>query len=215
MWMVQLAGDNSDLAALAQSLTGSDLNVSHDGKGYVLTSDRFSSGDDAGAVRQTAQEMIAILNGASRLALEAKKAITVGSVYRRDEDGRRDSFIFPEPARIRIRAFPPTMKISRADGTVEEFCPADPVRQWTALALKNDAIAKVFRILAGGTLDWVNLYRIFELIGDDVGGVDRIAANCWATKASIKLFKRTSNSPGALGLDARHGAEKSDDNIGS
>lgn len=58
-----------------------------------------------------------------------------------------------------------------------------------------------------GTLDWVNLYRIFEIVACDSGGLDAINANAWATKASMKLFKHTANSPGALGLDARHGTE--------
>lgn len=207
MWMVQLAGDTSDLASLAQSLTGSDVNVSHDGQDYVLTSDRFASSDEAAAVRQKAEDMIAVLNGASRLALDATQAIRVGAVYRRREDGKRELFFFLEPAVIRFRVIAPTVKVTRADGTVEEFHPADPVKQWSTLALMNDAIANVFRILAGGTLDWVNLYRIFEIIGGDVGRSDSIATNGWATKESMRLFKHTANSPGALGIDARHGAE--------
>lgn len=207
MWVVQLAGDASDLAALAQSLTGNDINISHDGQDYVLMSDQFTAGDDVSAVRQKAEGLVAVLNGASRLALDAINSIRVGAVYRRREDGKRDIFVFPEPAVIRFRAFAPTVKLTHADGTVEEFHPADPVKQWASVALSNDAVANVFRIFAGGTLDWVNLYRIVEIVASDVGGLDAIDANGWATKSSMRLFKQTANSPGALGLDARHGAE--------
>jgi hypothetical protein len=98
-------------------------------------------------------------------------------VHRRREDGKRDTYVFPEPAVIRFRTISPTVKVTHTDGTVEEFCPADPVRHWAAIALTNDAIAKVFRIFAGGILDWVDLYRIFEIIGEDVGGLDSIASN--------------------------------------
>jgi hypothetical protein len=207
MWVVQLAGDTCDLAALAQSLTGSDINISHDGQDYVLMSDQFADSDEAGMVRQKAEGLVAVLNGASRLALDAVQSIRVGAVYRRREDGRRDIFMFAEPAVIRFRASAPTVRLTHADGTVEEFHPADPVRHWAGFALRNDAIANVFRILAGGTLDWVNLYRILEIVDSDVGGLDAIDANGWATRASMRLFKHTANSPGALGLDARHGAE--------
>src|SRR5712692_5549120 len=206
-WMVQLAGDASDLAALAQSLTGSDINVSHDGQEYVLTLERFAQTHDEAVVRQEAEDIVAMLNGASRLALDTTQSIRVGAVYRRREDGKRDIFVFPEPAVIRFRAISPTVKVTHLDGTVEEFHPADPVKQWTALALSNDAVANVFRILSAGTLDWVNLYRIFEIVAADVGGLDSVASNGWGTNASMKLFKHTANSPGALGLDARHGAE--------
>jgi hypothetical protein len=206
MWAVQLAGDATDLAALAQSLTGSDINVTHDGQDYVLISDQFAENDEAAAVRQKAEGLVAILSGACRLALDAIHSIRVGAVYRRPVDGKRELFVFPEPAVIRFRAFA-TVTLTHADGTSEEFHPADPVKQWAELALENDAIADVFRLLASGTLDWVNLYRIFEIVVSDVGGLDAIDANGWATKASVKVFKHTANSPGALGLDARHGAE--------
>jgi hypothetical protein len=99
------------------------------------------------------------------------------------------------------------VRLTHADGTVEEFHPADPVKQWAGLALKNDAVANVFRIFAVGTLNWINLYRILEIVGSDAGGLDAIVVQGWATKSSMSLFKHTSNSPGALGLDARHGAE--------
>lgn len=206
-WMVQLAGDTSDFSALAQSLTETDTNVSYDGQDYILTSDRFASADDAAAVRQKAEDMVALLNGGSRLALDATQSIRVGAVYRRRDDGRRDIFVFAEPAVIRFRAISPTVKVTHADGTVEEFHPADPVKQWMVLALSNDDVANVFRILSSGTLDWVNLYRIFEIIAADVGGLDSVVSNGWGTRTSMKLFKHTANSPCALGLDARHGAE--------
>jgi hypothetical protein len=63
------------------------------------------------------------------------------------------------------------------------------------------------RLASRGKLDWVNLYRIFEVIAADVGGLDAIASYGWASKASMKLFKRTACSPGAVGLDARHGTD--------
>ena len=206
-WMVYLAGDTSGLSALAQSLTGTDINVSHDGQDYILTSDRFTPADDAAVVRQKAEDMVALLNGGSRLALDATQSIRVGAVYRRRDDGLRDIFVFPEPLVIQFRVISPTVKVTHTDGTVEEFHPADPVKLWVALALSNDAVANVFRLLSSGTLDWVNLYRIFEIIAADVGGLDAIASDGWGTKASMKLFKHTANSPSALGLDARHGAE--------
>lgn len=65
----------------------------------------------------------------------------------------------------------------------------------------------MLRIFADGALDWVKLYRILEIVGLDVGDLDSIAVNGWATKAALRLFKHTANSPAAVGLDARHGAE--------
>jgi hypothetical protein len=207
MWVVQLAGNTGDLAALAKSLTGADIHISHDGQDYVLMSDQFAESDEAGAVHRKAEELVAFLNGASRLALDTIQLIRVGAVYRRRDDGKSDTFVFLEPAVSRSSTFAPTVELTYVDGTVEKFHPADPVKEWARLWLKNEKIANVFRILAGGTLDWVSLYRIFEIVRDDVGGLDAIKANGWATKKSMSLFKRTANSPGATGLDSRHGVE--------
>jgi hypothetical protein len=207
MWAVQLAGDASDLAVLAQSLTGGDMKVFLDGQEYLLTSDRFAQGDEAKVVRQKADDMLPLLNGACRLGLDIIQSIRAEGVYRLGENGSRDAFVFLEPAVLRFRSLAPTVKLTHVDGTVEEFHPGDPVKEWVELALADDAIANVFRILGAGALDWVNLYRLFEIIESDVGGLDAMAANGWATKASMKLFKRTANSPGAVGLEARHGAE--------
>ena len=66
--------------------------------------------------------------------------------------------------------------------------------------------ANVLRIVSRGPLDWVNLYRILEIIAANVGGLGAVASNGWATEQSLKLFTPTANSPDAVGLSARHGA---------
>lgn len=129
MWSVQLTGDRYDLAAIARSFSGSDINITHDGQEYLLTSKRFASLQEAGEVRRDAEEIVRILNGASRIALDVTESIRVGAVYRSKEDGKRATFVFAEPAVIRFRVIAPTVTLTRADGTVEEFQPADPVRK--------------------------------------------------------------------------------------
>ena len=151
-WVIQLAGDTSDLSALAQSLTGTGVNLSHDGQNYVLTSDTFQDVDDANTIREKAENIVYLLNGATRLALNAGQSIRVGAAYRSRSDGTREIVAFVEPAVIHFRAMAPTVKVTHADGTAEEFHPADPVRTWMPLALSDDAIANVFRILSSGTL---------------------------------------------------------------
>jgi hypothetical protein len=195
-WMVQLKGDPPGLAALAQSLTGDDIRVSHNGQDYVLMSDYFASCDKASAVHQKAEEMIVYINGASRLVWDSMQPIRVSKiVYRRREDGILDTFIVSDPLVVRCQA-------------TGFFQNANSVSQWVKLARKHEAIAKVLRIVAEGTLDWVNLYRILEIIGKDVGSLRSIIKKGWATKLSMDLFKHTANSPEVSGLEARHGASE-------
>ncbi len=206
-WLVQLGCDPTDLSALAQSLTGPEFSISHDGQQYVLASSHFNAGDDAKTVREKAVQFTTMLSGAARLALDAQQSIQVGAVFRNLPDGKREIFAFLEPGVIRFRAMSPTVKVTHANGTEEVFHPADPIVTWLPAALADKAIADVLALIAGGVLDWVNLYRVFEIVEADTGGIDKIVANDWATKTSMRLFKHTANSPGAIGLDARHGTQ--------
>jgi hypothetical protein len=165
-WAVQLAGDPSDLSAFAQSFTGADINISRDGRDCVLSSIRFHPSDDAVAVRKKAKDIVALLNGASRLVMNATQSIGIGAVYLRRQDGTRDTFFFTGPTLcgVGIRA---TIQLTHPDGTIE-FYPADEVKQLATLALSDKAVAKVLRFILSSGLDWVNLYRIYEIIEADV-----------------------------------------------
>jgi hypothetical protein len=203
-WVVELGGDASDLSALAKSLTDGDVVVSYDGNKYSLTSGLLETIDDAKAVHEKAKDIVSMLNGACRLAMDAADTISVDGLRRHGDNGSVEVYAFTSDTLILGGSFSGT--VTHPDGTREDFHPADPVKQWAAIALTNDAVANVLRILSGGPLDWVNLYRMLEIVEHDVGGLTTIYSKGWATKASVKLFMRTAGHPGAVGLEARHGA---------
>jgi len=138
---------------------------------------------------------------------EATAPIRIGSVYRVREDGSRDFYVAPAPFRVEARVFAPTVVITHPDGASEEFHPADPVRVWVRIAQNDKSVAAVFVILANMDPNWSDLYKVLEIVREDVGGLDAVASAGWATKSSMNLFTRTANSVGAIGLDARHGVE--------
>jgi len=208
MWRVQLTGDTSDLAALAQSLTGNTVKIFQDGQHFVFESDEFGENEKAEEVWLKAKRIVSILSGAARLVLDARQAITVPAVYRVREDGSRDAYVFPEGVVTRVRAPSASVTITHPDGTMENLYPADIVKEWPGIALRNDSVAKVFEILGTGVLDWVNLYRIYEIVGADLGNCNLIKAKGWASKAALKSFKHTANCPKTIGLESRHGAPK-------
>lgn len=93
------------------------------------------------------------------------------------------------------------------DGTEERVNQADPVVGWLMAGLRNDSVAKVLRLYANTPPTWNNLYRIFEVVEQDVGGRKYIEQQGWATDKSLERFKRTANSVSAIGDEARHGKE--------
>jgi len=87
------------------------------------------------------------------------------------------------------------------DGEVQEIFQADPISEFITTALHDENVATVLRLLGDHPKDWVNLYRIFEVVEDDAGGIRKIAKKGWATKKAIKRFKHTAN------FVARHGTK--------
>lgn len=149
-----------------------------------------------------------MISGTMRLALDSTITVKPGSVFRAWNDGKPpDMYVFLEPCTISLRGMAPSIQLKHVDGTIEEFHPADPLKEWLPLALHDRAVDNAMKIIGAGALDWVNLYRLFEIIAADAGGLDGIDSAGWAPKSKMKLFKHTANSPGVIGLESRHGAE--------
>ena len=75
------------------------------------------------------------------------------------------------------------------------------------LAAKDKNVAQVINHLNGDD-EIATLYKIYEIIADDIGGVEIIQDNGWASRNKIEGFTRTANSPDAIGDKARHGVQK-------
>jgi hypothetical protein len=198
-WQVILNGDQLDLKFLAESFNGPDYLIRQEEDKFTLSSAAFESLNDPAKITELAQGFIDRLNGGIILALDSHTALSIGGLNEVRPDGVRTIYV-SERVHARCRAFA-TMDV-RADGSVEKGQPADPVRQWADLASRDQAVADVLALLGTKPADWVNLYRIYEIVQDDCGG---IVKRGWATDATIRNFKHTGDHPKSAGLDSRHG----------
>jgi len=205
-WEVQILGDIADLVMLSESFSGEEIGISQQDKQFILTSSEFNGMESATIVREKAIEIIDAISGLSRLSLSAQTNLSVGSVYNVGDDGGRGVSVFPEPAKLIFRGYPPTVIIGKSDGTQEIHKPADLIANWAPLSLTDSAVYKALRLRNTSSLDWVGLYRIYEVIEEDIGRSSIIKAG-WATEGAIKQFKHTANSVEAVGDQARHGKE--------
>jgi hypothetical protein len=202
-WFVVITGDNFDLEELSKSLNSAELCVTRYKNEFILKSTDLNMLKDADDVRNKANEVLSQINGAARLTLGMQKPITVASVGKINDDGTVLGFVYiPSPTNLRTRV---SMSLIAPDGTIKESHPGDPVRDWTTIARHNTNVKKVLRLLGKNIYDWVNLYRIYEVIENDVRGMPNIINKGWATEKAIKHFKYTANSPAAIGDEARHG----------
>lgn len=205
IWEVQINGDMLDLRELSKSLVDNELRVCEKNGHYFLESTRFTNLADSEKVTSVATDILKVLTGAVRLALGGRTPLHVANVAKLRDDGVREIFLTicdTIHARSSI-----SLEIIRSDGKKEINHPAHSVPGWVTLGLTDQNVAKALRLLGTDEYSWVSLYRLYEVIEQDVGSLDKIANNGWATKISIKRFKHTANSPGAVGDASRHGKE--------
>lgn len=72
---------------------------------------------------------------------------------------------------------------------------------------QNTAIEKAIRIYGSREINWGDLYKVYEIVESNVGGIKKILNEGWSSETNIKNFKHTANSASAAGDDARHGKE--------
>jgi hypothetical protein len=205
-WEVDIIGDPADLRMLSEAMRGGDTSICEREGAFVLRSTQFDSFQDANDVRAHTQEIVTFLSGYSRLVLGAHKPIKMGSVVMVRDDGTKNVFVQLEPLTIRARVSLASVSVTRADGTVEHYGPADSVKDWLEAAGQDPAVAKALRLRNADGLSWVELYRIYEVVEGDVGR-SHIVASGWVKDSEIRRFKHTANSVGACGDQARHGKE--------
>jgi len=204
-WEVQLTGDPTDLQTLADTFTGGEIQVAQCGKEYVLRASQFELLDSAASVRESAIELVTALSGSARLVLCAREAIGVGAaVSRVRPNGKRESItVLVGQAVSHERALPITV----VHGT-QTRRPADPISKWLPLATQDPVVAKALRLRNADDLEWVDLYRVYEVIKNDVGRLMEQLG--WASRNELERFARTANSVAAAGDKARHGIERTD-----
>lgn len=206
-WWVRLQGEQFDLQELPLLFSSPEVTVFEEEGEYYLKSTEFNSLADASYVLETATHILELINGAAILHFGNFRPVQAsGSVIGIDEDGSRKGFVFVSAtltsrARVQVSA-----TVERANGTVESCQRPTQVESWVALARQNTAIADALHFFCEHT--WFNLYKVYEIVRDDVGGKREIIHNGWVTKQSLKRFTQTAQSRDALGDDARHASEK-------
>lgn len=205
-WEVRLTGDPDDLRELPQLMAGEDASVYEREGAYYLGSLRFRSLANADAVKSVATRILSSIKGVLHLQCGHTASIELAEIISVGADGRRHGVVFLE-ATLRARATI-TYTVLRADGTVEMVNPASVTNSWVALAWRDSAVEKALRLYGMEAQDWPSLYRLFEVIQEDVGGNPKIEKQGWATTRAIRRFSRSANSVAAAGDSARHGRER-------
>jgi hypothetical protein len=212
-WQVQVEGDARDLEFLAKTLTKGPCKVLCDEKrpGYLYESDSFHSCITSEEVELLAEEELAVLSGILKLTRDARDGLRYGAVCRQNPNGGQDIFVrVREFHQVRDEIDAVIAVVTDAAGHVITQPEPSPPQAAVLLHLAagDAAIAKVLRLLsAPDAMTWVGLYRIQEVIEDDVGGQHKLERQGWGSADDLRRFKHSANSVQVGGDKSRHGKE--------
>jgi hypothetical protein len=200
-WEIELLGDAETLQMLSESAQSGNYLISNKEDKYILRALRLDDLQDYDEVYTHAKEIVKCISGASRIILGAYQPIKIGSLKQFQDDGTIEKVFLAqaESSNICFRAF------SGGDAP-------DLVKDWLAVSEKDLEVAKALRLRDLDDLNWVELYRIYEVIEGDYKKNKKkkhlsISESGWITEPEIRLFKHTANSVEASGDRARHGKE--------
>lgn len=205
-WKVQISGDVSDLKLLSDSLKELSVRIVESGNAHFIEAEAFNAFVDPKEVSKAAGELALVLSGVARLAYGARGQFSTGHVVNVNADGTENCYVFLEGINVRCSVGVLTVSTSEGGETIT-IKPVDPATGWIKSAISNPTVVKALRLHGAGSRDWVDLYRLYEVIEGDIGGIKKVASLGYATEETLRRFKHTANSPSAIGDDARHGKE--------
>lgn len=210
-WQVQLEGDVSDLEFLAQNSLAGPCKVVRDGpQRYLYESDSFQHCSASEEVLKRAVDELAVLSGILKLERNAREGLRPGAVYRPNANGGQDIFgHLRESVQTRVEVGSLGLVVADDSGQViTRPPPVSRVESLSKLSSADASVAKALRLLsANDAMTWVGLYRIYEVIEDDIGGQHKLEKLGWGTPEDLKRFKHSANSVQVGGDNSRHGKE--------
>jgi hypothetical protein len=197
----QLRGHTFDLDRLAWSFPTGDPRVGVDDHGHYLTGSALDGLlDDGSILYERASSMLRRVNGVARALDGDFRPVSLTGRFS-DETGRQSHVVIADVIEVRDQALPITAVLG---GVPQE--PPRPGPGYLGLSERNSDVADALNIRGtpGAQLSWSDLYKVFEIVRDSVGGERVIVKNGWVSQSAISRFKHSANHPEASGDQARH-----------
>ncbi len=188
-----LQGDAITLQSLVRLLPEGDIRVVRDGDRYYLSSPQIDSPPAGERFYDAAYRLVDYVNGLSKVHEPMSRPVTLDGHF---GDGDRQHVVVRVSAAAAY-AWVPTPKITIGDA--EASPPPSPGPQHARVALTNPRVQTVLSIIAqSDQLGWVDLYKVYELIKDEVPN-QVLAMDGRITRTMIRRFTGSANHPGDQG----------------
>lgn len=208
MWQIYVKGDKGNLKRTMNlfSMKRDGFEIKNENNQFYIEANLET--EDVNEVRKEGEKIVSRINGALKLFLDKDGNIQLvesKALRKIGKDGNSAAVFVSGSAEMKVNM---SGKFSVGDGkgNITTY-PDDKISDFVKAGSSNATINKVLK-LSSNLENWVNLYRIYEVIEEDIGSKEEIANFGWASVKRIKLFKRTANSSEAIGSKARHGHKK-------
>ena len=181
--LIQLTGEELDIIDIQSNLRTSEWKIIKDQDEYNLTSDFLNSITDHEEIKSKVRQFLDVTNGASNIIHGNHKKVSLGAIIQIDEQGRKIiSVSITESITIRSRAYGEL----RASGDTNVY--PTTVETWLIKADKHESVRDVLHFF--NEITWWNLYKVYEIIKDDLIGVDLNHKKRIIKKDIEEIFKK-------------------------
>lgn len=191
-WMIELVGRQADLDLLNSRPWPGEYGVTHTESGYYLIAEAFDTLNTAMAVWKAGHQILKRINGATKMVVVGFRPVRLGAVTEIDVVGppRTTHVLFANDLVLP----PPQIGSPTLNPTDEQQAEShDPIMSILEKADVYPELVPALELFAESeSLDWVDLYRVYEFIEHDIGSEKKLKDKGWSDK--IELFKRTANA---------------------
>lgn len=197
-WTAYVQGRHGDLSLLTKMFSDDELSFEADEDGnYVMRSAKFDGMTEATDVRAAAARLMDAVNGVAAVRNPGFQPVALtGQV--RDGNDQHTHVVDVDPVTVVSIASP---VVVLTDGAKPPPPPSET--DFAALALRDPNVAEALRYLRADA-DWYALYKIYEVVRDDLGGQRALMASGLAGPNALDTFTESANRSEISGDAARH-----------
>lgn len=193
---VKLIGQEIDFKKASEYFKTDQFSITKFEDQYFICSHQFNNTKDTNLISEIANCFLEKINGILRLKFQGFNAIALDSLFVfEDEHG------ISKIASMRATLSGRGDLTAIANSTDEEI---GNQNKQTEDLINNSIATEVFHFYSQPT-SWINLYKIYEIIRDDIGDKEIIKI---LSKNELSRFTGTAQSREQIGDDARHAAKK-------
>ena len=200
-WLIEITSDtNLDMDAFRKAIQLSGIEtLAQQGRTFVRT-ERVQHLAHPGEVKKVGEELLEVLNGIVGVECPHYTGVKLKGLIRVFQDGTSQGIV---DAPFSVLGLHEVRKLREYIETA-----TSQAKAMDGLAYSDENVREALRVFSLRDDPFMNLYKVFEIVRDDVGGVDAIAHHFGISKAKIKHFTGTANHSESIGRQSRHARSK-------